>query len=253
MVPAPATPAASPVAGAAAVRIANLAFDPATITVPVGSTVTWSNDDVTPHTVTAVDGQFDSGIFDPGASFSFTFSEAGTFAYQCLLHPNMQGSVVVEAAGSAAAAPVPGSNDTVTTASASAPSSASSAIWLIDLIPDGGTALAPQRALVSLQADGLIRADFASMGAVTSTGTRLSDGHGTWHETDGQLTLALIALLIDEDGRLGGTVVIQASAQRAADARVLDGTWTFTLSDPTGAAAGNGQGAWQGTVAPLEP
>ena len=94
-VPPPATPAASPVAGAATVRIANLAFDPATITVPAGSTVTWSNEDVTPHTATAIDGLFDSGIFDPGASFSFTFTEPGTFAYQCLLHPNMQGSVVV--------------------------------------------------------------------------------------------------------------------------------------------------------------
>jgi plastocyanin len=110
VVPPPATPAASPVAGAASVRIANLAFDPPTITVPAGSTVTWSNDDVTPHTVTAVDGQFDSGIFDPGANFSWTFRESGTFAYQCLLHPNMQGRVVVEGGGPAAGSPVPATN-----------------------------------------------------------------------------------------------------------------------------------------------
>lgn len=110
VVPPPATPAASPVAGAASVRIANLAFDPPTITVPAGSTVTWSNDDVTPHTVTAVDGQFDSGIFDPGASFSWTFREAGAFAYQCLLHPNMQGRVEIEGGGAAASSPVPATN-----------------------------------------------------------------------------------------------------------------------------------------------
>ncbi|MFN8677646.1 MAG: cupredoxin domain-containing protein [Thermomicrobiales bacterium] len=96
VVPPPATPVASPVAGAATVRIANLAYDPPTLTVPAGSMVTWSNDDGTPHTVTAEDGLFDSGIFDPGASFSWTFTEPGAFAYHCLLHPTMQGRVVVE-------------------------------------------------------------------------------------------------------------------------------------------------------------
>ncbi len=96
VVPPPATPAASPVAGVASVRIANLAFDPEAITIPAGSAVTWTNDDATPHTVTAVDGQFDSGIFDTGASFSWTFPEPGTFAYHCQIHPSMQGSVMVE-------------------------------------------------------------------------------------------------------------------------------------------------------------
>jgi plastocyanin len=252
VVPSPATPAASPVAGAASVRIANLAYDPPTITVPAGSTVTWSNDDVTPHTVTAVDGQFDSGIFDPGASFSFTFSEPGTFTYQCLLHPTMQGSVVVE--GDAVAnPPAPATNDTVTTAPAAAGASSGAEVWIIDLVPDDSTALGPQRALVSLQADGLVRADFAGMGAVTSAGTRLSGGHGTWSEADGQLTLALIALLVAADGRLGGSAVIHASGQRTSNEGVQDGTWTFTVIDPAGGTVGEGQGAWQGATAPLEP
>jgi plastocyanin len=107
VVPPPATPVASPVAGAASVRIANLAFDPPTITIPAGSTVTWSNDDVTPHTVTADEGQFDSGIFDPGASFSWTFPEPGAFTYHCQLHPTMQGSVVVEGEPAASSTPAP--------------------------------------------------------------------------------------------------------------------------------------------------
>lgn len=106
VVPPPATPVASPVAGAASVRIANLAFEPSTLTIPAGSTVTWSNDDVTPHTATAENGQFDSGIFDPGASFSWTFTEPGTFAYHCLLHPTMQGRVVVEG-GAMTSSPAP--------------------------------------------------------------------------------------------------------------------------------------------------
>ncbi len=97
VVPPPATPvpSASPVADSAQVRIANLAFDPPTLTIAIGETVTWTNEDTVPHTVTALDGAFDSGIFDPGASFSWTFDDAGTFAYQCQLHPTMEGPIEV--------------------------------------------------------------------------------------------------------------------------------------------------------------
>ena len=66
-------------ADATTVVIANLAFDPAAITVPTGTTVAWTNDDSVPHTVTSTDGAFDSGIFDPGGSFAFTFNEPGSF------------------------------------------------------------------------------------------------------------------------------------------------------------------------------
>ncbi len=252
-VPPLATPAASPVAGGATVSIANLAFNPPTITIPPGSTVTWSNDDVAPHTATALDGQFDSGIFDPGASFSFTFPDPGTFPYQCLLHPNMQGSVVVEGEAATGNSPAPATNDTVTSAPAAAIPGGPAEIWVIDLIPEDSTSLGPQRVLVSLQADGLVRADFAAMGAVTSAETRLSGGHGTWSESGGQLTLSLIAMRVDADGRLGGTVAIQAEGRRPSDGSVLDGTWTFTVTDPSGNVVSDGQGAWQGTVAPEEP
>lgn len=251
-VPPPATPAASPVAGAATVRIANLAFDPATITVPTGSTVTWSNEDVTPHTATAVDGQFDSGIFDPGASFSFTFTEPGTFAYQCLLHPNMQGTVVVEGASAAPNSPAPAANDTVTTASGAAGANSAAGVWMIDLIPADTTDLGPQRVLVSLQADGLVRADFAAMGAADPARPTLSGGHGAWNETDGQLTLEIIVLVVDRDQRLMGTGVIQAEAPRPGDGEPLNGTWSFTMSDPAGTVTSEGNGAWQGQAAPLE-
>lgn len=79
----------------AAVSIANFAFNPATIFTPAGGTVTWRNDDATAHTVTADGGQFDSGILNPGASFSWTFADAGSVSYHCQLHLSMQGSVVV--------------------------------------------------------------------------------------------------------------------------------------------------------------
>lgn len=96
-VPPAATPVAggTPVANAVQVRIANLAFDPSSLTVEAGATVTWTNDDTVPHTVTALDGAFDSGIFDPGAFFSWTFDDPGSFAYQCQLHPTMEGSIEV--------------------------------------------------------------------------------------------------------------------------------------------------------------
>ena len=93
-----ASPEASPQAAAAeecVVDIRDLTFMPADIEIAVGTTVTWTNSDTVPHTATATDGTFDSGVFDPGETFSYTFEEAGTFDYTCLIHPEMQGSIVV--------------------------------------------------------------------------------------------------------------------------------------------------------------
>lgn len=71
VVPQPQTVSASPTADATQVQIANLAFTPASITVSTGNMVTWTNDDTLPHTVTALDDLFDSGILDPGGTFSW--------------------------------------------------------------------------------------------------------------------------------------------------------------------------------------
>jgi plastocyanin len=91
-----ASPQASPTAGdTAAVSIANVAFDPAQLEVAVGTTVTWTNEEAVPHTVTAVDGAFDSGTLEQGDTFEETFSAAGTFEYACAIHPGMKGSIVV--------------------------------------------------------------------------------------------------------------------------------------------------------------
>jgi plastocyanin len=75
--------------------IDNFTFKPATITVPVGTTMVWENDDDIPHTVVAVDGTFRSQALDTEDKFSFTFEKAGTFEYFCSLHPHMTGKVVV--------------------------------------------------------------------------------------------------------------------------------------------------------------
>lgn len=78
------------------VIIRNLAFNPATLNVAVGATVTWRNDDSVPHTVTADGGSFASSAIPSGGSFSHTFSTAGVFAYHCSIHPSMTATVVVQ-------------------------------------------------------------------------------------------------------------------------------------------------------------
>jgi glucose/arabinose dehydrogenase/plastocyanin len=89
-------------AGEMTVIIDALAFSPAQLTVPVGTTVVWQNEDNLAHTVTAgrhtgpEPERFDSGLFDPGESFSYTFDEAGTFDYYCTIHPAMQATITVE-------------------------------------------------------------------------------------------------------------------------------------------------------------
>src|SRR5215204_4697643 len=99
-------------AGTTTVRIVNLAFDPAQITIATGTAVSWSNEDSVPHTVTSIDGVFDSGIFDPEANFTWTFAQPGSFPYACQLHPQMQGTVVAEGEAVASASPVAAQSQT---------------------------------------------------------------------------------------------------------------------------------------------
>lgn len=82
--------------GGTAVEIQNFAFSPATLTVKVGDTVTWVNQDSVGHSATADDGSFDTGVLSQGESNTVTFTEAGTFGYHCTPHPNITGTVIVE-------------------------------------------------------------------------------------------------------------------------------------------------------------
>ena len=79
-----------------AVQIKGFAFAPRTITVKVGDTVTWTNEDSARHTATADDGSFDTGLLAKGQSGSVTFDTPGTYMYFCTPHPNMKGTIVVE-------------------------------------------------------------------------------------------------------------------------------------------------------------
>ncbi|MCA1669343.1 MAG: cupredoxin family copper-binding protein [Thermomicrobia bacterium] len=92
---------ATAVSADVAVNIMNFSFQPTPLTIPVGTTVVWTNQDSAPHTVTSDTGVWDSGIGSPlqkGATFRFTFTQAGTFPYHCMIHPNMHGTIVVTAA-----------------------------------------------------------------------------------------------------------------------------------------------------------
>ncbi len=87
--------APTPAAGANQVTIDGFAFAPPNLTVPAGTTVTWTNRDEEPHTVAASDGSFHSPGMGTGATFAHTFSAPGTFDYVCSIHPMMRGTVVV--------------------------------------------------------------------------------------------------------------------------------------------------------------
>jgi len=89
----------SPVADANAplvlhVAMKNMKFSPATIEIKKGDTVEWKNDDITPHTATSA--AFDSGSIASDAGWRHTFTQAGSFPYYCIFHPEMKGTVVVK-------------------------------------------------------------------------------------------------------------------------------------------------------------
>ena len=110
----------------ASVTIVNNQFSAATVTVDVGSTVTWANNDTVTHTITADDGSFASGLVKKATSWSKTFTTAGTFTYFCEIHPEMTGTVIAKAADGTAPPAAP-TTTTPTTTPASGPTSPASA------------------------------------------------------------------------------------------------------------------------------
>lgn len=85
-----------PAPGAAEVKIDNFVYGPAELTVAAGTTVTWSNQDDLPHTVTSDDKSFTSKALDTDQKFSHTFTTPGTYPYYCTIHPKMTAKVIVK-------------------------------------------------------------------------------------------------------------------------------------------------------------
>ena len=76
--------------------LSTTAFGANPLTVAVGTTVAWTNNDSIAHTSTADNSQWNSGTINPGQTFRFTFAAAGTYSYHCTIHPNMVGKVTVQ-------------------------------------------------------------------------------------------------------------------------------------------------------------
>lgn len=116
-------------AASVAVAISGNAFVPASANLSVGDTVVWTNQDTVPHTATTTSGPaaFDSGILAQSQTFSYTFSVAGTYAYYCIVHPEMTATIIVAAPAAATPAPTLAPTAAPTTATSAGSQPASSA------------------------------------------------------------------------------------------------------------------------------
>ena len=94
-----------PIQNAWSVNIGDNFFDPPQSAVEPGSTITWTNNGDEPHTVTADDGSFDSGMLNPGDSYTVAFDGQGTLTYHCAIHPEMRGSVTIGGGGGGGGVP----------------------------------------------------------------------------------------------------------------------------------------------------
>lgn len=117
-------------AGDPGVGIADFHFTPGTTTIHVGDTITWTNSGPSPHSATADNHSFDTGVLKKGQSGSHTFTQAGTFSYFCSVHPFMHGTIVVQAStqpsGSQPSGSTGGSQGSSTTPSSGATSGSTS-------------------------------------------------------------------------------------------------------------------------------
>jgi len=91
-----ASPASSSSVDLNPIQISNFSYSPASLTVKVGDTVSWTNQDSMGHSATADDNSFDTGIIDQGKTGTATFTKAGTFTYHCSVHPTMHGTIIVK-------------------------------------------------------------------------------------------------------------------------------------------------------------
>ena len=90
-------PTPTPTGNSNTVSIKGFTFNPSTLTVTVGTTVTWTNEDPTTHTITSDSGsELDSGQIPSGQTYFHTFNTAGTFSYHCSIHTSMKAQIVVQ-------------------------------------------------------------------------------------------------------------------------------------------------------------
>jgi plastocyanin len=88
-------PSAAKTAESTKIVVKDFMFTPTSLTVKVGSTVTWTNLDDEPHTVVSDTGLFRSGAMDTNEGFSFKFDKQGSYRFMCSIHPRMVGTIIV--------------------------------------------------------------------------------------------------------------------------------------------------------------
>src|SRR5215211_6616349 len=227
-------------ADATTVRIVNLAFNPAEVTISTGSTVSWTNDDSVPHTVTSTDGVFDSGIFDPGANFTWTFDQPGSFPYACQILPQMQGMVIAEGEAVASAAPAPANQAQTEPTAAQAAAPAEATVSIIDFSFEPATLDVPAGATVVWtnegQAPHTVTGDFSDSG-VLEPGRTFSH---TFAES-GEFGYACAI-----HPNMTGTIRVSAATATestptstlATDVATLEGVWLIQLTPDSEAILG---------------
>ena len=131
------------------VSIQDFSFNPGQITVAPGTTVTWTNQGPSPHTTTADDGSWDSGLLQQGEDFSFTFDKPGTYTYHCSIHPDMTASVKVSGGGGTT------SSSSASMSASMSPMASPSASASQKLTDTGGISL-PLVAAVALLGGGIV-------------------------------------------------------------------------------------------------
>jgi hypothetical protein len=206
-----------------------------------GATVIWTNDGRAPHTVT---GDFaDSGVLDPGQTFSHTFAESGEFSYFCAIHPQMTGTIRVSAGAAAGSTPI----------APAAVGAGPEGVWLFRLVPDDEAILGAHQALVTFHDDGTIEADFSAESGDEATTAVLISGRGEWVVNEAVCRISLIALLNDGNQRFAGTATVDAEAKLDTDGRAFDGTFDFTVVSANGEPTGDGSGTLLGGSVSLDP
>jgi plastocyanin len=236
-----ATPVArSSASGGALVSIVDFAFEPGTLELAAGATIVWTNVGQAPHTVTSTDGLFDSGVLEPGQTFSHTFADVGSFAYSCAIHPDMTGTITI---GAVAAPQAVAQESAVGTINPEG-------VWIVALLPDDVALLGAQEALFTLHGDGTVEADFAAAPGDEAAVMFLTSGHGEWRSDDDGLALTLVTLFSGPDRRFAGRLTLDAQGQIAPDG-ALDGTFAFALSTADEEAIGSGTGTLRGV--PFQP
>jgi len=173
------------------VTIIDFAFQPASVTINVGDSITWTNSGLMQHTVTSDTGAWPSTTLDPGQTLSLTFNVSGTFSYHCSIHPIMTGAVTVNGANGAPSITSPlSANGTVgvpfsytIAASGTAPiafSASNLPAWLSLNTPAlSGTPPAAGTFLVSLQATNALGTDIQTLTITISVNNGGNTGGNT--------------------------------------------------------------------------